>query len=264
LDRRLPVNQSGFKVRASLLGERLDLRGWEKLDAIATTPLAIELRGGGIVVAFRYGALVFFDVAPQDEIAFLDTIRPRVSGAYPSPETEAIIVRVAPNAREAISDGAITLEALTVERLQLIADILSKSVVLAWYELQVSAAFDRIEPLAQQLEQTGGIGSKARELLKHIGATLLIDHMMVGRVAVSEKPELLWDHPELEGLFARLEDEFEIRERHDVLERKLGVISRTAETLVELIQNRHTLRVEWYIVALIVVEVLISVYKLWW
>jgi required for meiotic nuclear division protein 1 len=232
LDRRLPVNQSGFKVRASLLGERLDLRGWEKLDAIATTPLAIELRGGGIVVAFRYGALVFFDVAPQDEIAFLDTIRPRVSGAYQSPETEAIIVRVAPNAREAISDGAITLEALTVERLQLIADILSKSVVLAWYELQVSAAFDRIEPLAQQLEQTGGIGSKARELLKHIGATL--------------------------------EDEFEIRERHDVLERKLGVISRTAETLVELIQNRHTLRVEWYIVALIVVEVLISVYKLWW
>jgi uncharacterized Rmd1/YagE family protein len=264
VNRRLPLNQSGFNVRASLIGERLDLRGWEKLDAIATTPLAIALRGGGIVVAFRYGVVVFFDAAPQDEIAFLDTMRPRVSGAYSSPETEAIAVRVTPNAREAINDGAVTLEALTVERLQLIADALAKSVVLAWYELQVSSAFERIEPFAQQLERTGNIGSKARELLKHIGATLLIDHMMVGRVAVSEKPELLWDHPELEGLFARLEDEFEIRERHDVLERKLGVISRTAETLLELIQNRHTLRVEWYIVALIVVEVLISVYKLWW
>jgi uncharacterized Rmd1/YagE family protein len=263
MDRPLPLHQTNFKARATLVGERLDLRGWEKLDAIATVPLAIALRGGGVVVLFRYGAVVFFDVAPQDEIAFLDSLRPRLAGAYSNPEIEAIEVRVTSNAREATSDGAITLEALTIERLQLIADVLSKSVVLALYESQVSSAFDRIEPLAQELEHTGGIGGKARELLKHIGATLLIDHMMVGRVAVSEKPELLWEHPELEGLFARLEDEFEIRERHDGLERKLGVISRTAETLLELIQNRHTMRVEWYIVALIVIEVLLSIYQLW-
>jgi required for meiotic nuclear division protein 1 len=263
VDRILPLNPSGFSVRARLVGERLDLRGWEKLDTIATTPLAIGLRGGGIAIAFRFGALVFFDVAPQDEIAFLDTIRPHVSGVYSSPETETILVRVTPNAREEINDGAISLEALTVERLQLIADVLAKSLVLALYELQVSAAFDRIEPLARQLEQTGSIGRNPRELLKHIGATLLIDQMMVGRVAVSEKPELLWDRPELEGIFVRLEDEFEIRERHAVLERKLAVISRTAETLVELIQNRHALRVEWYIVALIVLEVLLYVYQLW-
>ena len=38
---------------------------------------------------------------------------------------------------------------------------------------------------------------------------------MVGRVAVAEKPELLWDRPDLEGLYIRLEDEFEIKERHD-------------------------------------------------
>jgi len=43
---------------------------------------------------------------------------------------------------------------------------------------------------------------------------------MVGRAEISEKPELLWDHPGLEGLFVRLQDEFEIRERHQSLERR--------------------------------------------
>jgi uncharacterized Rmd1/YagE family protein len=86
--------------------------------------------------------------------------------------------------------------------------------------------------------------------------------MMVGRVAVGEKPELLWDQPALEGLYLRLEDEFELRERQEALERKLGVISRTAETLLELIQSRHALRVEWYIVALIVAEVLLTLYEM--
>jgi uncharacterized Rmd1/YagE family protein len=36
------------------------------------------------------------------------------------------------------------------------------------------------------------------------------------------------------------------------------VISRIAETLLELIQSRHTLRVEWYIVALIIVEIALT------
>ena len=85
---------------------------------------------------------------------------------------------------------------------------------------------------------------------------------MVGRVEVSEKPELLWEYPELEKLYVRLEDEFEIRERHLALERKLGIISRTAETLLDLLNNRRSLRVEWYIVLLIVAEILLTLYEM--
>ena len=50
--------------------------------------------------------------------------------------------------------------------------------------------------------------------------------------------------------------------RQLALERKLEVIARTAETLIELIQARRTLRVEWYIVILIVVEILLTLYEL--
>ena len=85
---------------------------------------------------------------------------------------------------------------------------------------------------------------------------------MVGRAEITEKPEVLWDNPGLEGLFARLEDEFEIRERHVAIERKLNLISVTAHTVLELLGSKHSLRVEWYILLLIVLEILLTLYQL--
>ena len=91
---------------------------------------------------------------------------------------------------------------------------------------------------------------------------LLSEQRLVGRAEISEKPEILWDHPGLEGLFVRLQDEFEIRERHQALERKLNLLSHTAQSILELLSSRHALRVEWYIVILIVFEILLSLYEM--
>ncbi len=82
-------------------------------------------------------------------------------------------------------------------------------------------------------------------------------YKMVGRVVVREKPELLWEHSELECFNGRLVDEYEIVERHAGLDRKLRLITHTVETLIELMRHRSSLRVEWYIVILIVVEIIL-------
>jgi required for meiotic nuclear division protein 1 len=74
---------------------------------------------------------------------------------------------------------------------------------------------------------------------------------MVGRVETGEKPGLLWEHPELERLSARLADEYELQDRDRALDRKLDVISRTVETLLEPVQTRSSIRVEWCIVLLL-------------
>ncbi|HSW52781.1 MAG TPA: hypothetical protein VLG93_06095, partial [Sulfuricaulis sp.] len=69
-------------------------------------------------------------------------------------------------------------------------------------------------------------------------------------------------HPEVERLYLQLENEYELRERNTALERKLALINQTAETVLNLMQNRSMLRVEWYIVILIVVSVLLSLYTM--
>src|SRR3569623_1614628 len=143
-------------------------------------------------------------------------------------------------------------------RLQVEADIFAKSVVLEHYEQRVAGAFDRIEPLADHLQRNGRTEYRDTELLRHIGRTLLIQHTTAGRGEVGEKPEILWERPDRERLYVRLDDEYELRERHVALERKLDLISRTAETLLNLMQHKRSLRAEWYIVFLIMAEIALS------
>ena len=85
---------------------------------------------------------------------------------------------------------------------------------------------------------------------------------MSGPVEVSEKPDILWDKPQLERLYARLEDEYELKERAESLNRKLAVIAETAQVLTDIIDTRRSLRLELIIVFLILFEVLITVYQL--
>ena len=69
---------------------------------------------------------------------------------------------------------------------------------------------------------------------------------------------MLWDRPGLERLYARLEDEYELRERTATLHRKLTVIGETATVLTDLIHTNRSLRLEIVVVLLIALEIAIT------
>jgi uncharacterized Rmd1/YagE family protein len=250
-------------VRALLLGERLDTRALERGEPLGIAPLTIDTPGGGTAVLFRYGAVVLFGAATAALDDFVGSLRPLVTAALPVAERDDARLLIRPEADQVVDlAGNIFLHERTTERLQIVADILAKSLVLSHYETRIADIFDGIEPLAATLREKGRAGAGSKELLRHIGDVLLMQQKMVGRVETGEKPELLWDHPELERLYVRLAEEYELRDRDRALDRKLDIISRTVETLLGLVQTRSSLRVEWYIVLLIVAELLLSTYPL--
>jgi required for meiotic nuclear division protein 1 len=91
---------------------------------------------------------------------------------------------------------------------------------------------------------------------------MLVQHRVSGRVAVAEKPDVVWDRPDLERLYARLQDEYELKERAEALSRKLSVISDTAEMLTDMIDTQRSLRLEVIIVLLILFEIVITTYEI--
>ena len=254
---------TAWQARALLLGARLDLRGWPDGEVLARNPLAVAVPGGGLAVLFRYGVAVFIGVAQDAEQALRTRLAPLVESRYRSIEEETLAICVETARPEGLSEGALTVHSGSLARLQLVADVLSKSTLLAHYETRLGTEFDRIEPFALELERHGRNPGRTRELLRRIGSLLRIEQRMVARAEIGEKPDLLWEHPELERLYALLEAEFEVRERLAVMERKLDVAGRTVRTLVDLINARHSLRVEWYIVALILFEILLTLYGMW-
>jgi uncharacterized Rmd1/YagE family protein len=185
-----------------------------------------------------------------------------VGQPYAKRETEEARLRVDPAGEDRVEGGEILVQEATIEALQVVADVLGKSVVLGFYETSLAAIFDAVEPFAQGLRGAGRASPSDRDLLRYIGDTLLTQHQMVGRVAVGEKPDVLWEMPGLTRLFSRLEDEYELQERKLAVDRKLDLISRTVETFADLLHNKRALRVEWYIVVLIVIEIILTLYQL--
>jgi required for meiotic nuclear division protein 1 len=250
-------------VRALLVGERVDTRALETGSALAAAPLLLPLAQGGVAVLFRYGVAVLFDADRRATDEFLAQIAPFVTDPLPIPQQEEGQLIVRPDAEQSVdADGNIVLRERSIERLQLVADVLAKNLVLAHYETRIAAIFDRIEPLAAMLRNKGRAGARSKELLHHIGDVLAMQHKMVGRVETGEKPELLWEHPELERLYMRLAEEYELRDRDRALDRKLDIVTRTVETLLGLVQTRSSARVEWYILLLIVAELALALYPL--
>src|SRR4249920_1975791 len=250
-------------VRALLLGDRIDTTGLERQEVVSTTPLAFRVEGGSFVVLLRYGVVVLFGMAPQQEDEILRSLEGRVVGRFPQHEEESTQVEIAPEKDEQITPaGTITIKALLPEHVLIIADAIATNLILAHDERNVSAVFDVIEPLARELAEHGRTPGGRRTLLKHIGNALLVQQRVSGLVAVAEKPDVLWDRPDLERFYARLEDEYELKERVEALGRKLAVISETAKALTDIIDTRRSLRLELIIALLIVFEIVITFYQI--
>jgi required for meiotic nuclear division protein 1 len=250
------------RARAVLLAGRIDTRSLGA-DADFDVPEIGAVDVAGAAFVFRFGAVVLFGVDPATEVRFLERLRPHLVDPLPVPETDMVEIDLRSDVEEQIdSRGTVLLRALTLERAELVATALARNVLLARDETRVAEVLERIEPLAASLQQDGETGLRVRPLMKQIGGVLMARHRMVGRAQVTERPDVLWDHPLLERLWTRLEAEYELGDRSRALEAKLELIGDTAETLLELVQNRRTMRVEYAIVGLIAFEIALSLWSL--
>ena len=257
----LSLESARVRARAFFLGARIDVRELERREAVALSPLTMRAGERGYAFIFRFGVVVLVGVTAEEEAIFLQTILPFVSGPFKGPETEEAEIAIDPEHTERVdASGILTLNIATVERLQVVSNVLAKSTVLAHYEGRVANVFDRIERLAEDLKR-GIQPARGRELLSEIGDVLLIQAQTVGRVEVTEKPEITWDQPALDRLYERLAAEYELHDRDLALSRKLELVSRTAETYLDLLNSRQNIRLEWYIVVLILVEIGLALYQ---
>jgi uncharacterized Rmd1/YagE family protein len=257
--------EPGTRVAAHALhvGDRINTMGFEG-EALSAVPLAIRIGKSGVAVLFRYGVAVLIGLSQQDESGFLQRLTPRIGGKLERVEEEAAIVAVTSETEDQVqAGGPIQLRDMSLERLLVIADVLAKSVVLAHDEREVAKVFEIIEPFSKELADHGRTRRSRKGMLKLLGNALLVQHRVSGRIAVAEKPDALWDRPDLERLYARLEDEYELKERVDALNRKLAVVAETANTLADIIDTRRSLRLEVIIVLLIAVEIVIAFYQIY-
>jgi len=238
---------------AALLSDRLIVDRSRYTGVVSAAPFCYR-EGEGYVVVFRYGAVVLVGLTPDQEKQTLL----RLSAEAPI-EEERVRLEIRAGADEgATASGALLLREMSVAHVLVLADILAKSVALARYEREIAAVFDTIEPAANRLAISGRLPKVRKALLQLIGSALLAQHRVSGRIAFAEKPDVLWENPELGRFYARLEDEYEIIERGTLLNSKVSVVGSAAETFTDLMDTARSVRLELLIVILILVEVVFA------
>ncbi|GAA4025959.1 RMD1 family protein [Actimicrobium antarcticum] len=258
---KLLISADQFQASALIVAERIDIRTTGQLPIIGQSPWMTRLPGGGVAAIFRYGAVALFAEEPGDREWLLSGLQENMSGAGDVRTEETVWVTIDALADEGPYGSKVRIRSADLERLQLLAEALSKAAMLSFQERRAATDFDRIEPLAQDLADDGKFSVKSSELLKAVGSMLLSEHRLTGRAEVMDRPDVLWDNPHLNGLYARLEGDYELRERAVALERKLATLSRTADTLVETVRYQSSHRVEWYIVLLIMIELVVALWE---
>jgi uncharacterized Rmd1/YagE family protein len=254
-----PANDLGrqISVRAVLVGDRLTIDRTAHTGMVSAAPYCFH-QDDGYVAVFRYGAIVLIGLTAAAEKAALAEFAGDASRG-PYLEEEKVALEIRADQDEGLNaGGALQIKDLSAAHALVLADILAKSVALARYERELASVFDTIEPAAATLAVSGRIPRNRKALLQLIGSALLAQHRVSGRIAFAEKPDILWEHPELERLYARLEDEYEIVERGTLLNGKMSVLGSAAETFTDMMDTARSARLELLIVLLIVAELIIA------
>jgi uncharacterized Rmd1/YagE family protein len=251
-------------VRVLQIGESLNIKGLERADAFSTNPFAYRTGSGGTVVLFKTGTIALFGINATEESAIIQGLGSRTTGLLDLRELETTdIVANASDDELAASTGALRVKTLDQNRLLLIAEALAVSVALAYDERRIMRAFERIEPVASRLIKRQLPRDTKADMLNQIGEALLIQHRLADRADLDEKPDVLWDHPELERFWTKLVDEYDLPARARAIERKLVAIRETADTITDLLATRTSHRLEWYVIGLITLEIVLGLYDRW-
>lgn len=245
---------------ARVLAGRIDTRALVE-DNRRLPPWA----GEGLTFVFRYGAVVSITAKgePSDRIdAALGRYLRDPAGMI---EVETAEINLTRHGTDRIGeDGQILLADGDEARLTLVAIVLARSVVLSRDEVLVSQAFDRIAPLVSDLRETGRTRAPVRQAMQLVGEVLAARHRVMAKVQADERPDVLWDNPELDRLYARLEAEHELDDRAEVLERKFVALGDFAEVLLNIIQDKRAFRLELAIIALIAFEIVLALFNMHW
>lgn len=261
-----PPPEVGKKLsaRALQLGERIELRGLERADSFSKTPLAFHMPNGGMVVLFRSGAAVFIGLNPVEEDDIIRGLGERLVEPLAEREIETAEIVVKRDEDAVAPNGVICLRDGDQNRLLIIAEVLASAVSLSHDERRVGRTFDRVAQIAEGLKAGRLAAGRQRQLLADIGEALAIQGRLAGRVGLDDKPDVLWENPELERLWMKLAEEFDLKSRANAVAQKLTVIRDSAETIGGLLATRTSHRLEWYIIALIALEIGLGLYDRFW
>jgi uncharacterized Rmd1/YagE family protein len=157
--------------------------------------------------------------------------------------------------------GTLQLPALGPARVAAVALVVGQSAAMEYYERLVQDLFARTDALVLPLERRGTVSTRTRRLHRFIGEAIASRHEVLSVLHLLDKPDEVWDDPELDRIYDDLRAEFDLADRYQALESKLRGVQDSLELVLDVARDRRMWILEVSIALLILVELVLSLWR---
>ncbi|TAJ20805.1 MAG: hypothetical protein EPO68_05830 [Planctomycetota bacterium] len=142
-----------------------------------------------------------------------------------------------------------------------VALLLAQSAALERYEHAASKLLDEALALARELAARGRLPHRSGKLVRQLGR-ITADRLELARwFYLVDRPAETWEDARVASLYDALFANLELAQRHEAMLHKLEAVQRATETVVDLWQVRRGAWLEIAIVALIVFEIALTLWR---
>jgi uncharacterized Rmd1/YagE family protein len=228
---------------------------------VTKTCALAALGGDGFAVAYDFGAVVFFDVPAAEREAVLARILARLPPEPHAPLVDDYRLDVRAGAALDVGFDRATVAALDESVLELVGLVLAQSVAMDYYDEDVALLFQQVDAFASELALRGKLPSSRRELVRFVGRAVAMRNRVLLTLSLVDAPPVTWEKEVSDRLYRALRTTFEIGDRYRAFEHKLHLIQENLEIFVDLVHERRSVALELTVIALIVVELLLAIFR---
>jgi uncharacterized Rmd1/YagE family protein len=214
----------------------------------------------GELHCFDYGVVVLWSLNREQEADVLkNLVGPALEDPLPPGETEVDeFAYVYGPGKPSIADDTISLPARAVGDATTklaISHALAQSTKLCLYEERVLEVVEATRDLPEAMAATGRVPVSRTDVARLIGRVFLLKSAVNLLGSVLDVPDFFWDRPDsVQALYQRVCAYVELPARMEVLESRFNVLNSMLDLARAYQDSRHSSRLEWTVILLIVVE----------
>lgn len=235
---------------------RPQAEAWGKL--VERNPLILELEGDKYLVVFEYGSVVFFNFSEDEVRGWLLRLKPYAVRANRREFTDNFTLYIGDKRKRSPTTEELSVRQFMLDTVKLVAIVLSRSVGLEYYEDLIDRNLAKLEEAVEMLSREGRFVARRKALVRQVGLALAIHHELAYNLQLLDEPDVVWERgEEVHKLYEHLSAQFSINKRAQAVERKLDIIARSSEFIIERLQERTANLLEWGIIALFVIDLVL-------
>lgn len=256
------IRQDLYEVRP--LGDATDISQTEPdvLQVTARYTVGTEPRD---IFFFREGTTVFWNISELECTNVLSFVKQYEENSYDErlvqQESELMEYTYIDAGHSRLGSGNLCLTSTETTYLDkyTFSNAMALSVKLGIWEASLSRYVDSIEFVTEDMKQGRKIRMSRKEVLRKTGELFALRHLINLSSDLLDTPDFYWDRETQEALYQQMCSYFSISRRTRVMNEKLNHCFELVELLSSHLNDQHHIRLEWMIIALIMIEVVFEI-----